>query len=232
MNKTAVLITMIAVSLNIYGTPTIYGSPDDNDNRPAKLNDIKTIESVELIDCSDPEFDWSQFDEKYGKALVTKKGFELESRKNDMYCITYFEAEKLNLESDDFIIRFIMTPKKISNDKPFGIIYDVENEKNYKALLLFEKNFQRIKVYDGQFAIEKKDIYKRLSKQKSIEVDLVMERGKLHCIINKLELDIIKNKKLTNPQFGFIVGPNCEMLCEKIGFKKFTRPEEDEAYSK
>lgn len=220
---------MILTALSVISMVGYSASIDDVDDvRNEKLTDIETIEKVELRDCSDPELDWSQYDEKYGKALVTKKGFELKSEKGGTYCMTYFEADNLNVESEDFIVRFVMTPKKISDNNPFGIVYDVENEDNYKVLLLFGKKFQRIKMSNGKAIVEKKDIYKLTSKSKTVEVDLVYEKGKLYFFINKLELNVLKNPVLKNPTFGFIVGPKSKMMCDKIGLKKFARPESNE----
>lgn len=185
-----------------------------------RLATIDAIENIELISCSDPEWDWSQYDEKVGKALVTKKGLELESKK-DEYCLTYCELP-IGMADDNFAVRFLMSPSEISDDKPFGIVYDVENESNYRMLLVMKKSFQVLTVKSGEIAVAKKGVYKSKSKSKQTEIDLVREKGKIYFFINGLELLKMNSPKMGNPIFGFVVAPKSKMICESFGFRKYT----------
>ncbi len=177
----------------------------------------KGAESIEMISCSDPEYDWQQFEKKTGKALVTKKGLELESKKDDIYTLTFCELP-VDVTEDNFVVRFDMSPAGFSDEKPFGIIFDYENATKYRMIVFLKKSYQFVTVDDGKMSVVKEGLYKLKGKNKSVTVDLKQYRGKLFCAINGLEMMKTKTPELKNPMFGFIVGPKSKMICNSIGY--------------
>lgn len=220
MKKIILFAAVIILAVNGFAQ-----SLEDDRAQSEKFNDYNVIQEIELISCADPEYDWSQYDEKTGKALVTKKGLELESKANGFYCMSFCELP-IAMQFDNFAVRFIMTPKEISDAKPFGIVYDVENEANYRMLLVMKKSFQVITVTDGKSAIVKKGVYKANNKSKQTEIDLVRQNDKLYFFINGLELLKLSSPKMENPTFGFVVAPKTKLSCNAIGYKKDTPQEE------
>lgn len=186
----------------------------------------RQIEKIELTPCTDPEYDWNQYDEKTGKAIMGKKTLLLESKKDDVYCITFSELP-ISMKDDDFLVRLVMEPDEISDDEPFGIVYDVEDETNYRMLLAFKKSFQLVNVKDGKQSVVKKGIYKLKTKSKDVELDVARMKNKLYFFINGMEFLSIKSPEMENPMFGFVVSPKTKMECKSIGFWK-QNPNNDE----
>lgn len=225
MKKIFVLAIAAIAGMECFGQ-SLDSNLDYNGNESGRLATTDAIEKIDLVSCTDPEWDWSQYDEKTGKALVTKKGLELESKK-DAYCLTYCELP-IGMTDDNFAVRFVMSPSEISDDKPFGIVYDVENESNYRMLLVMKKSFQVLTVKGGEAAVAKKGVYKSKNKSKQTEIDLVREKDKIYFFINGLELLKMSSPKMENPMFGFVVAPKAKMICESFGFKRHTPQTEDE----
>lgn len=190
-------------------------------------NDLtELIGDTKIYPCTDPEFDWQQYDEKTGKALVTKNGLELESKKDDVYCMSFCELP-IDMRGDDFSVKYLILPDKISDDKPFGVVYDVESDSNYRMLLIMKKSFQLINVSDGKMSVVKKGIYKTPNKFGVIFLEMSRKKDKLRFYINGLEMLKIKSPEMSNPNFGFIVAPKTRICGLAIGFDK-SAPDLDE----
>ncbi len=183
------------------------------------------LPEVELISMSDPEYEWMQYDEKEGKALLKKDGIELESKKDNGYAATYCEFS-MNPVDTDFVVTFNMKPGSVDNDKAFGIVYDVENDITYKAVVLTKKGFQILSVEDGKASVLRKGIYK--VKSKDFNLTMLMKRKKLTFYINGLPLATIKNAEIKNPQFGFVTSNKGKLLCKSFGYKVWYRESEED----
>lgn len=188
---------------------------------------IDDFEGIELTTCSDPTLDWQQYDEKTGRALVTNKGLELESKKDGLYCISFCELP-ISVKNDNFVVRFEMTPNEISDDKPFGVVYDVENEDNYRMLLIMKKSFQLLSIKDSKYSVVKKGLYKLKHKSKKLDIEMLRVKGHLYFYVDGLEIYKSKAPEMENPNFGFVVSPKAKMLCNGIGFIKESIDYEEE----
>lgn len=188
---------------------------------------VDDFEGIELTTCADPTFDWQQYDEKTGKALVTGKGLELESKKDGVYCMSFCELP-ISVKDDNFVVRFVMTPNEISDDKPFGVVYDVENEDNYRMLLIMKKSFQMLSVKDSKYSVVKKGIYKLKHKSKKLEIEMMRLKDHLYFYVDGLEILKSKCPEMENPNFGFVVSPKVKIVCNGIGFIKETPEDEEE----
>lgn len=188
---------------------------------------VDDFEVIELTGCNDPTYDWQQYDEKTGKALVTKKGLELESKKDDVYSMTFCELP-ISVKDDNYVVRFEMTPNEISDDKPFGVVYDVEDENNYRMLLIMKKSFRLMSVKDGKISVVKKGLYKLKDKSKKLDVNMLKLKDHLYFFVDGLEIYKSKCPEMENPNFGFVVSPKVKMVCNNIGFIKETPDDEEE----
>lgn len=216
--KKIFLLAFIAMACA--GNSRAFAQDDEGGSRRPKLADMETIQKVDLYGCSEAEFDWSQYDEKAGKAMLTKKGLELESKEDGVWAMTFCELDNFNPKSQDFIIRYVMEPNDISDDKPFGIVYDVEDEENFRMVIVYKKNFRVCRVVNGHIYKGRSKLYKP-GKEKKMEIDLVRDRGKLYVFINGLELFDTKSPVIEHPTLGFVLPTKGKMLCEGIGFKRF-----------
>lgn len=219
--------------LFFFASVAFAGSDDvdrdgDAENDVPDLTDPEIISSVALMDCNDPELEWNQADEKTHKVLVTKKGLELESKKDDICAFSTCEISKFNPEIEDFIVRFVLEPNDISDDKTFGVIFDYKSKKNYKSIIFKKKKFELNEVVNGVEDTMKENIYKLKNKKKSLEVDLVRYEGKLYVFVNGLEIFKTASPQITNSSFGFIVGPKNKMLCRQFGFAGYAIPENED----
>lgn len=178
-----------------------------------------------LVLTSDPEFEWMQFDEKTGKAMLTKKGLELESKKDGSLIFSCCDLP-VNVVDDDFSVIFSMNPDGFSDDKPFGIVYDYENDRNFKALLIFKKGFQLVEMAKGEMSVSRKGVYKAKNK-KSMLIGITKENGKLVFSINSLPLATLKKVDLTNSSFGFIVGNKAKLTCNYLAYAIAPRDDSD-----
>lgn len=186
--------------------------------------------NFKVFSCTDPELDWQQYDEKTGKALVTKKGLELESKKEDYYCLTFAELP-INVEDDNFTVGFQMIPGDISDDKPFGIVFNYGDESDYYMLLILKNSLKVMNVKDGKMSVVKKGIYKRKNKSKMMTVTMTRDYNKLAFAIDGLEMMKIKCPKLEYPNFGFAVAPKAKMICINIAYQIEERKDTEESDS-
>lgn len=178
------------------------------------------LPEVEMVSMADPEYEWMQYDEKDSKAMLKKQGLELESKKDDSLCATYCEMP-FNTEDNDFVVIFDMKPESVDDKKPFGIIYDVENDVTYKAMVLTKKGYQVLSVADGKVSVLRKGMYK--AKSKDFSLAMYMKKGKLTFFVNGLPMCTMKNAVIKNPQFGFVVGNKGKMECKQFGYKVLER---------
>lgn len=208
---------------------SLPATADDDTVSRQSLTDIETLQEIELLPCNDPVLDWSQFKEKTISSRVTNKGLEIISKDDSKYSMSFCEISCIGIEHDDFAVRFRMIPTAFSDEKPFGIVYDVENEDNYRMLLIFKNQYQRAIVKDGKITVEKKDLFKKTKNSKDIEIALVRQQGRLYFFINSLELKNTKSPDMENATFGFIVGPKNKLTCTHFGYRNYPPLSNDES---
>jgi len=184
------------------------------------------VAELEYIPASDPELDWSQFEEKQTKAVLGKKGLELESKSNDVACASVCELP-INMASDDFIVALKMVPESVDDKKPFGIVYDYKNDANYKMLLVLKKGFQIIECEKGDCFVVKKGLYK--GKGKEFTISITRNKNKLHFGINGINLTAQLNSKLEYPVFGFVIASKGKLVGKSLAYKKIS-PKDKEEY--
>lgn len=182
------------------------------------------VRELEYIPVSDPELDWSQYDEKQIKAILGKKGLELESKVEGVPCLSVCELP-INMKSEDFIVALKMSPESVDDKKPFGIIYDYKNDANYKMLLILKKGFQMIECEKGECSVIKKGVYK--GKDKEFTISLTRNKNKLYFGINGINLTSQLNSNLEYPVFGFVIATKGKLVGKSLAFKK-VRPKETE----
>lgn len=155
------------------------------------------------VSVSDPQLEWSQYDEKEARAILTSKGLEIESKKDGRFAYSICELP-MNMDVDDFRVDFVMTPSNIDDKHLFGFVFDFENENNFSAVLLGKKNFQIVRFEKGEGSVVHKGMYK-LNSKKNIPLALERRGDKIAVAVNDLPLTFRKYKKIENPVFGFII---------------------------
>lgn len=180
---------------------------------------------IEFISMTDPEYEWMQYEEKNGKAILKKDCIELESKKDNFHSVTYCEFP-MNTENNDFVISFNMKPDALDDNKPFGVVYDVENDKTFKAIILMKKAYQIIELNDGKISVLRKGLYK--AKSKDFNITMQMKYKKLTFYVNGLPMTTIKNAVVKNPIFGFLTMNKGKLTCKSFGYKVTNRVTDEE----
>lgn len=183
------------------------------------------VRELEFTPVSDPELDWSQYEEKQIKAVLGKKGLELESKEDGMACISVCELP-INMQSEDFVVALKMTPESVDDKKPFGIVYDYKNDANYKMLLILKKGFQLIECEKGECSVIKKGMYK--GKDKEFILSITRNKNKLYFGINGINLTSQLNSNLEYPVFGFVIASKGKLIGKSLAFKKISPKETEE----
>lgn len=182
------------------------------------------VRELEYTPVSDIKLDWSQYKEKQIKAVLGKKGLELESKTVGIPCISVCELP-INMKSEDFIVALKMSPEAVDDKKPFGIIYDYKDDANYKMLLILKKGFQLIECEKRELSVIKKGLYK--GKDKEFTLSITRNKNKLHFGINGINLISQLNSNLEYPVFGFVIASKGKLIGKSLAFKK-TSPKETE----
>lgn len=183
------------------------------------------IKELEFTPVSDPEFDWSQYQEKQIKAILGKKGLELESKEDGKTCISVCELP-INMQTEDFIVALKMTPETVDDKKPFGIVYDYKNDANYKMLLILKKGYQLVDCEKGELSIIKKGLYK--GKDKEFTLSITRNKNKLLFGINGINLTSQLNSNLEYPVFGFVIASKGKLTGTSLAYKKISPKETEE----
>lgn len=183
------------------------------------------VRELEYTPVSDPEFDWSQYEEKQIKAVLGKKGLELESKAEGMPCLSVCELP-INMKSEDFVVALKMSPESVDDKKPFGIVYDYKNDANYKMLLILKKGFQLLECEKGEISVVKKGMYK--GKDKEFTLSITRNKNKLYFGINGINLTSQLNSNLEYPVFGFVIASKGKLIGKSLAFKKISPKETEE----
>ena len=183
------------------------------------------VQELEFTPAADPELDWSQFDEKQIKAILGKKGLVLESKVEEMPCLSVCELP-INMKTDDFIVALKMLPESVDDDKPFGIVYDYRNDANYKMLLILKKSFQLVECDKGETSVVKKGMYK--GKDKEFTLSLTRNKNKLYFGINGIDLTSQLNSNLEYPSFGFVIASKGKLTGKSLAYKRISPKEVEE----
>lgn len=182
------------------------------------FNNMKAQDlSFKAASVNDPMYEWSQYDEKDMKAVLTKDNtLELENKNPTMVALAFMELP-ISLNDDDFTVNLLMGKASIKSDGTFGIIFNYKNDRNYTMLKFNEKQMTIYDCESGNLAVIKKVIYKinnfndefiksdleYKSDKNNILVSIERKNGKLQFYINGLYICSLKNYEIKYPTFGF-----------------------------
>lgn len=182
------------------------------------FNNMKAEDLIfKAASVTDPMYEWSQYDEKDMKAVLTKdNALELENNNPTKVALAFMELP-ISLHEDDFTVNLLLGKVYIKSDSTFGIIFNYKNDRNYTMLKFDEK---QVTIYDcenGSLAVIKRVIYKinnfndefiksdldYKSDKNNILVSIERKNGKLQFYINGLYICSLKNYEIKFPTFGF-----------------------------
>ena len=172
--------------------------------------DVESAAGLVSVRIDDPNYEWSQFDSKAGKCMIDKNGnLTLESKTDNQSVVTTTELN-IDTESDfDLMLSLLAKPE---NGKNVGIVFDYENNRNYKAFIVNKKEFVYYVVEKGEVSIVKQGLVKPGKLISSLGFHKTGD--KLTMMLNGVEVTTLKKVPLATPNFGLIVnGKYKVVLC-------------------
>lgn len=181
------------------------------------LTDYKTVR------MDDGLAEWTEFDEKEGKAIIKGEYIEIESRADDYYAASYAELP-VNLSDAGFVVNADLLPASIDDKHMFGMMFDVKGNSRFQAILFNKKQYYVISCDKGEMTVDKKGLYKVQKNPKIIQfggfqhigeitplvdnsklmsVTMVYDHGTATFFLNGLEITSVKNAQIEYPAFGF-----------------------------
>lgn len=184
---------------------------------------------LKYVAVSDPEYLWTQYEEKDEKVVLDRNVLRLESKQDGLSVISCAEF-MFNPEEEDFIFEFVFKPSEVNDKKPFGIVFDYKNESNYSLITFSKKGYMYSVCEKGELSVVKRGMYKLAPRKKQFgeeeyaaelqsilkdknvyDITLVQQQGKLILHVNDVEVVSMKNIKITNPNMGFYIGSKMKL---------------------
>lgn len=152
-----------------------------------------------LYSMDDTQFDWSQSENKTTKVMLKNQGLILENKIKEATACSVVELP-VNLEREDFIYGVTFLDAELGDDVNIGLLFDYENNHNYKGIGISKKQFRYFSCKDNVTS----DIKTGLIKYKGKVLNLLMERkqGKVFFYINDIEIAKFNRVKIDNEFFG------------------------------
>lgn len=204
----------------LFNTNVINAQKNSDGDRRVKLsNNIEeyNVLEMEFLPVYDPIFEWNEFNDKKSKAGITKEGLVLENKQTAKPCCSSCELP-INVMNDDFLFAMKIKAKDIDNKKPFGLVYDYENENNYMMFLITEKEIELCE-WNGEKISHRKRPYKT-KKGKDIILSIMQKKHTLSFGVNGVYFGTLKNKTLKNPGFGLVVLGENKIAATGVAYKK------------
>lgn len=180
---------------------------------------------MQLVAINDPQYEWSQYDDKFGKSELKDEFLELEAKKDDIYAVTATEIPFFSPETP-FIFGVWLKEADINDEKGVGIVFDVADNRNYKTIMVTKKNYMYTTCKDGVTSIAKRGLVKH--GKSGINMIIRLGNGKMHFYLNGLEQATVNKVTAESQNFGVIVSPKgkCKIAAYTFGLPAETSESE------
>ena len=179
---------IIASSLNSYAT------------RPEDLNEEY---GQVVFSANDPEYEWTQIDTKQIKVSFTSQSLQFESKDDTGVAYSVAELPISVEDTPEFIFGFNLKGFRPSDNRVFGMIFDYQDIRNYKAIAISKKTYQYYVVKDGVTATVKSGPVK--FKGDSFKLIMRRENGGIEFQLNGIEVCKLRKISLTSSFFGVFI---------------------------
>lgn len=208
-------------------------------------NDLEEYGQVEFSP-TDPEYEWSQIDSKQIKVEFKSQTLMFESKKFDGFAYSVTELP-INVEdTPEFMFGFTLNgfrPSDKSKNEAlasrlmskagnsdniimmgsFGMLFDYQDIRNYKAIAIFQKTFQYYVVKDGILSMVKSGPVKH--KGDSFKLIMLRENGGIEFLLNGIEVCKLRKINLSSSFFGVCI--NGKGKAEMPSFIMYIPEQED-----
>lgn len=171
-----------------------------------------------MINITDPEFEWDQFDGKNSSALMSEHGLLLKNKKNGIISLSTVELP-YDTDKDDFTFSIIvfLTGKKIDKDCTLGIVFDYDDNRNYKTILINNSQYSYINVKDGVEYIKKSGLIKL--PERTFVMSIKREGDIMYFNIDDIEYAKLANVDIKHIRFGVLAAGKQEVYIPGFLFK-------------
>lgn len=172
------------------------------------------LQEMKIIPVDDPAYEWSQFEDKKGKAIM-KQGMLLIESKDDKGSV----ASMVELDQDptaNFVFLVALSAKPEENAE-VGVVFDYKDNRNFKALLFSKKNFVYETVNGGEVSIVKQGFVKPGKEISVIQMD--RNGDKVDVYLNGMDVTTLKRVDFETTNFGVIVGGKYKVLVRGFCYK-------------
>ena len=179
-----------------------------------------------MIDITDPEFEWTQSDTKNACALMTEYGLMLKNKKNGITTLSTVELP-FDIDKDEFTysLRVFLSGKKINKDCLLGIVFDYEDNRNYKAILINYSQYSYINIKDGVEYVKKTGLIKL--PEDTFVMDIKRESDIIYLNIDDIEYAKLTSVEINHIKFGVLAIGKQEVYIPQFLFD-ITNNEESE----
>lgn len=157
-------------------------------------------QELKITPVDDPAYEWSQFDDKKGKAIM-KQGMLLIESKDDKGSV----ASVVELDQDpaaNFAFLVVLSAKPEENAE-VGVVFDYKDNRNFKAILFSKKNFVYETVNGGEVSIVKQGFVKPGKEISVIQMD--RNGDKVDVYLNGMDVTTLKRVDIETTNFGVVV---------------------------
>ena len=197
----------------------------------AQDGDLKELEKnkPEMKEVFDPDFEWSQFDNKQGKCQFKKNFLELECHKEGLYACTNTELD-FDVSKNNYILSFEIEVDKLEDEHCVGIVYDFKNTKNFKALYFGKKQFSVVTYENGNKDINKEGPYKYKLEKKKLIITLKKKNKRVDFYLGSqyIPLTTLKQCEITYPNVGFYIENETKIKISGLGYRIIARKDHEE----
>ena len=202
MNKFRILLLLLSVVTTSSDVFSI--------NLKNLTSQLDGLTEIGVTSMTDPQYEWSQFTNKTGRAVITANGLILESKSKEFMTSSVVELN-FNPETDDFVFTTAFIGPKLSDGLSIGVIFDYVDARNYKGIELTKTQYKYFIVKDGVAADVKSGLIK--FKDKTYNVAMSRKGEKLFFYLNDIEFAKFNRIKIDSPYIGvFLKGKGKTIL--------------------
>lgn len=171
---------------------------------------------MQLVAINDPQYEWSQYDDKLGKSELKDDFLQIESKKDLTPALAITEIPYY-IPDTPFLFGVWLKEADINDEKGVGIVFDYADNRNYKSILIAKKNYMYTVCKDGVTSIVKRGLVKH--GKSAINMIIRLDGGKMYFYLDGLEQATFNKVSAENLNFGVIVSPKgkCKVAAYTFG---------------
>lgn len=181
----------------------------------ASAQDDITEEYGQVIPASDTEYEWSQTDTKRIKVGFSKsQSLQFESKIDFGFAYSVVELPIDVEDNGEFLFGFNLKGFKPSGSSKklkgsgliasgFGMMFDYQDDRNYKGIIISQKAYQYFVVKDGTSSMVKSGPVKY--KGDSYKLIMKRENGGVEILLNGIEVCKLRKITLSSSYFGVFI---------------------------